>query len=95
MGVAVKNKKSFSLETEEWKAAARLNAETITLLQSRNKWISTKTEYPEINKIVIVKGGAAYFDAHGDWYTIMECPPRFIRWEVTHWMQFPELTDDI
>ena len=75
-------------------------ADTIEALQrdkaelQKSQWISVEDRLPDDCRVVIVEGGAAYYDEVGIWRTFLErfedgsCRP--IQWSVTHWMPLPE-----
>lgn len=54
-------------------------------------WISVDDRLPDEDETVIVAGGIGYV-IDGVWYSATaEANGRPIQWEVTHWMDLPEL----
>lgn len=50
-------------------------------------WIPVTERLPEYGSIVLVPGGAGYFDGK-HWQSVI-CNVREIQWEVTHWQPMP------
>ena len=62
--------------------------------QKAGRWVSTNTEMPELNKLVIVPGGVAEWSGI-DWISQTGTSVgRAILWNVTRWQLLPAAPDN-